>query len=180
MRQKLRKNSKFLTVRPVIGPNFDCAYCLKIAEFRVLVWKNAWIEFFLISASLASVWRSVPCLLHFWWKLKYKLPPCNEMPLPFKERLFWLSQITGSLRNRKKMSGIPNTDLKNDHKGIDIARKMHVSREEFFKEVRGSTSSSKWYNYIGESFICTSTIPFFTNETSMNSHLSHPKRQLLQ
>ncbi len=32
-----------------------------------------------ISALLASVWRRVPSLLHFWWKLKYKPLPCNDV-----------------------------------------------------------------------------------------------------
>jgi hypothetical protein len=76
---------------------------------------------------------------------------------------------------RTKMSRIPNTDLKHNHNGIDIARKMHVSREEFLKGVRGSTPSLKLYIYIGESFTCTTTILFLTNETSVNTHLCHPK-----
>ncbi len=42
-----------------------------------------YFELFLYYATLASFWTSVPSLFHFWWKLKYKLPPCNKDPFPF-------------------------------------------------------------------------------------------------
>ncbi len=44
MRQKWRKNIKFLTVRLVKGPRFDSAFSWKIAEICALVWNNARIE----------------------------------------------------------------------------------------------------------------------------------------
>jgi len=37
-----------------------------------------------------TVWRSVQSLLHFWWKLKYNLPPWNGVPLPFKHLIHCL------------------------------------------------------------------------------------------
>jgi hypothetical protein len=73
MKQKWRKTSTFLTICPVLGPDFGSLFRWKIADFRVL-------NLFFIFASLASVWRSVPSLLHLWWKLSEF---CGHRPFYF-------------------------------------------------------------------------------------------------